>query len=80
VKRAKNGSNLFIRGGIVVIVGSRHIIEWTMDWEGKLYGEPHLIGEGSGEEHMYLSSWYRDYWKHGFLHSDTDAMEAACIF
>ena len=41
----KLGEGKMIRGHIVVIVGSRHIICCDMDGSGKLDEEYHLIGE-----------------------------------
>ena len=39
-----------IRGHIVVIVGSRHIISCAMDGSGKLYDEHHLIGDEDSDD------------------------------
>jgi hypothetical protein len=44
VTQLVENQGLEMRAHLVIIVGSRHILLWDMDKEGKLADEPRLVG------------------------------------
>jgi hypothetical protein len=47
VRQLASEKGLEIRAHLIIIVGSRHILLWDMDKDGKLHDNPQLV-EGPG--------------------------------
>ena len=45
VKKKLSTEGLLLKAHVVVVIGSRHILVWDMDSEGKLAEVPDLVGQ-----------------------------------